>query len=65
MASTNPLREVSKTATSIGDSDNLTICNDSKDEEPGETDASVTVCVYMTLYIVVLRCFLNYEMSII
>jgi len=35
----------------------LTISNGSKDEEPGEMDAIVTICMCVTLYIVVLRCF--------
>ena len=47
------------------DSDILTICDGSKDKEPGEMDDSVAICMYMTLYIVVLRCFHNYEMSVI
>ena len=47
------LRETSKTVTSTSDG--------SRDEEPGETDTSVTIFMYMTLYIVVSRHFLNCE----
>ena len=47
------------------DSDILTISDNSKDEELGGTDTSVTICVHMTLYIVVSRCLPNYEMNII
>jgi len=35
------------------------------EEEPEEMVASVTICMYTTLYVVVLRSLLNYEMSII
>jgi len=45
------------------ESDILTICDSSKDE--GGTDTSVTICMYMTLYILVLRCSLAYNMNIV